>query len=131
MDCARTASSSSKPSLERTLKFQVPEHRSCTASLARKGVGESVTRVRRRNLAPGSSPSLLAGFYEDPSAITKGWHANAVEFDHLLNQSSAAWAIGAPSVVPLFASGISHIRARAYDDAMEDFAASSDHAALD
>ncbi len=75
--------------------------------------------------------SLLAGFYEDPSAITKGWHANAVEFDHLLNQSSAAWAIGAPSVVPLFASGISHIRARAYDDAMEDFAASSDHAALD
>jgi phosphatidylinositol glycan class N len=38
--------------------------------------------------------ALLAGFYEDPSAITKGWQANAVEFDHLLNQSSAAWAIG-------------------------------------
>ena len=40
--------------------------------------------------------ALLAGFWEDPSAITKGWQANAVEFDHLLNQYSAAWAIGAP-----------------------------------
>ena len=49
----------------------------------------------------------LAGFYEDPSAITKGWQANAVEFDHLLNQSSAAWALGAPSVVPLFAKASS------------------------
>jgi hypothetical protein len=75
--------------------------------------------------------ALLAGFYEDPSAITKGWQANAVEFDHLLNQSSAAWAIGAPSVVPLFAKGIEHVRHRMYAEELEDFAASNDHAALD
>ena len=75
--------------------------------------------------------ALLAGFYEDPSAITKGWQANAVEFDHLLNQSSAAWALGAPSVVPLFAKGIKHVRHRMYAEELEDFAASSDHAALD
>ena len=55
--------------------------------------------------------ALLAGFYEDPSAITKGWQANAVEFDHLLHQSTAAWAIGAPSVVPMFSTGIPHARA--------------------
>ena len=75
--------------------------------------------------------ALLAGFYEDPSAITKGWQANAVEFDHLLNQSSAAWALGAPSVVPLFAKGIQHVRHRMYAEELEDFAASNDHAALD
>ena len=75
--------------------------------------------------------ALLAGFYEDPSAITKGWQANAVEFDHLLNQSSAAWAIGAPSVVPLFAKNIPHARQRMYAEELEDFAASNDHAALD
>ena len=75
--------------------------------------------------------ALLAGFYEDPSAITKGWQANAVEFDHLLNQSSAAWALGAPSVVPLFAKGIDHVRHRMYAEELEDFAASNDHAALD
>ena len=75
--------------------------------------------------------ALLAGFYEDPSAITKGWQANAVEFDHLLNQSSAAWALGAPSVVSLFAKGIQHVRHRMYAEELEDFAASNDHAALD
>ena len=75
--------------------------------------------------------ALLAGFWEDPSAITKGWQANAVEFDHLLNQSSAAWAIGAPSVVPLFSKGIPHVRSRMYAEELEDFAASNDHAALD
>ena len=75
--------------------------------------------------------ALLAGFYEDPSAITKGWQANAVEFDHLLNQSSAAWALGAPSVVPLFAKGIQHVRHRMYAEELEDFAATNDHAALD
>ena len=75
--------------------------------------------------------ALLAGFYEDPSAITKGWQANAVEFDHLLNQSSSSWALGAPSVVPLFARNIKHVRHRMYGPELEDFAASSDHAALD
>lgn len=75
--------------------------------------------------------ALLAGFYEDPSAITKGWQANAVEFDHVLNQSSAAWAIGAPSVVPLFSKGIPHVRTRMYPEELEDFSAATDHAALD
>ena len=51
-------------------------------------------------------------------------------FDHL-NQSSAAWALGAPSVVPLFAKGIQHVRHRMYAEELEDFAASNNHAALD
>eukprot|EP00854_Cymbomonas_tetramitiformis_P015911 gene15911-18867_t len=46
--------------------------------------------------------AILGGFYEDPSAITKGWQANPVEFDHILNRSSAAWGIGSPDIVPLF-----------------------------
>ena len=49
----------------------------------------------------------------------------------MLNQSSAAWALGAPSVVPLFAKCIQHVRHRMYAEELEDFAASNDHAALD
>jgi len=75
--------------------------------------------------------ALLGGFYEDPSAITKGWSANPVEFDHLLNQSANAWAWGAPSVVPLFSDGIEHARQFSYDEALEDFASANDHGALD
>lgn len=75
--------------------------------------------------------ALLGGFYEDPSAITKGWSANPVEFDHLLNQSDNAWAWGAPSVVPLFGDGIKHVRQFFYDEALEDFASANDHEALD
>lgn len=75
--------------------------------------------------------ALLGGFYEDPSAITKGWSANPVEFDHVVNQSSNAWAWGAPSVVPLFTDGVKNARSFVYDESLEDFASANDHGALD
>ncbi|EKX41788.1 hypothetical protein GUITHDRAFT_141776 [Guillardia theta CCMP2712] len=59
--------------------------------------------------------SLLGGIYEDPSAVTKGWQQNPVEFDTVgqggtvLNASSASFAIGSPDVIPLFAKGIPHV----------------------
>ena len=38
--------------------------------------------------------SLLGGIYEDPSAVTKGWQDNPVEFDSVINASSAAfWSV--------------------------------------
>jgi phosphatidylinositol glycan class N len=52
-------------------------------------------------------------------SVSPWWQANAVEFDHLLNQSTAAWAIGAPSVVPMFSKGLSHVRSRMYAEELE------------
>jgi len=98
---------------------------------ARRSGRWGVSHARAPTESRPGHVALLGGFYEDPSNIMKGWRANAVEFDHVLNQSSNAWAFGAPSVVPLFTAGIEHARAFMYDDALEDFASANDHGALD
>lgn len=97
---------------------------------ARRGAW-GVSHARAPTESRPGHVALLGGFYEDPSAITKGWSANPVEFDHLLNQSDNAWAWGAPSVVPLFGNGVRQVRQFFYDEALEDFASANDHGALD
>lgn len=74
--------------------------------------------------------AMLAGFYEDVSAVARGWKLNPVPFDSVINRSNAAWAWGSPDIVSMFTEGISHATAEVYSSDLEDFF-SSDAAELD
>ncbi|THD23879.1 Gpi ethanolamine phosphate transferase 1 [Fasciola hepatica] len=65
--------------------------------------GLSHTRVPTES-RPGHV-AMLGGFYEDVASITKGWQANAVEFDSLFNRTLRGWAWGTHEVVQLFGHG--------------------------
>ncbi|XP_017066637.1 GPI ethanolamine phosphate transferase 1 [Drosophila eugracilis] len=81
-------------------------------------VGVSRTRVPTET-RPGHI-TLIAGLYEDPSAVLRGWKKNPIAFDTLFNRSSETYAWGADDVISVFSSlSKTKMHIRSYTDDLD------------
>ena len=74
--------------------------------------------------------AMIAGFYEDVSAVTKGWKSNPVEFDSSFHRASQVYCFGSPDIVYLFTNeleGSDHIFSWSYSEEEEDFGMEGSH----